>query len=377
MVCSGGASRDPASGTMPAARRSWIASARHAGLRRGAAGPDEALCCPNMPDLHTTDHAHVWSRHWSSGTPHSCAGSYGAVYGGAIAAFWRGVHASTPSGATVLDLATGNGAIPRLLLDLRPTLDCQLVGVDVATPSAGWRAAMTPAAARRLSLRAGVAVESLPFDDASFDLVTSQYGIEYGEVDAALAQALRVCAPGGRLVFVLHHAASRPVQLAKTELDHLTWLVGDAGLVTAAEGLIAPMARSATPAGRASLTGDVVAHAARERFNAAQAALRDRARVIDGADVLAEVQDAVNAVIGTAVQRGEAEARRAWAHLRAQLDDARFRLTALRRCALDDAAIAHWVATLGAGGRPVAVDTLVDGAHLLGWTVIAGTTAHP
>jgi SAM-dependent methyltransferase len=317
-----------------------------------------------MLERPTENHAQVWTRHWASGAPHSCAGSYGALYGGAIAGFWRAVHADTPSGATLLDLATGNGAVPRLLLDLRPTLDCQVIGVDVAAPAADWHAKLPPSALTRLSLRGGIAVESLPFDDASIDLVTSQYGIEYGDVDAALREALRVCAPAGRLAFVMHNAASRPVQLARIELDHLAWLVGDDGLVAAAEALIAPMARSATPAGRAN--------AARTHFNAVQTKLRERARVIDGADVLAEVQDAINVVIGTAVQRGEAEARQILSRLRAHLDDARFRLTELRRCALDDAGIAHWTAALQAAGRKANVATVGDDGHLLGWTLLGG-----
>ncbi|MCP5286133.1 MAG: hypothetical protein H6933_14685 [Burkholderiaceae bacterium] len=74
--------------------------------------------------------AAVWARHWASGSPHSCAGSYGATYGGAVAAFWRGVLAEVAPGARTLDLATGAAALPRLFLELAPQLGLAIEAVD-------------------------------------------------------------------------------------------------------------------------------------------------------------------------------------------------------------------------------------------------------
>ena len=44
----------------------------------------------------------VWTRHWATGAAHSCAGTYADTYGGAIADFWRGVHADTAPGTVTV-----------------------------------------------------------------------------------------------------------------------------------------------------------------------------------------------------------------------------------------------------------------------------------
>lgn len=310
------------------------------------------------------DRQTVWTRHWSTGAPHSCAGSYGALYGGVIAAFWQQVHAGTPGGARLLDIATGSGAVPRLLMQLRPELDCRCDAIDLSLsppPAAPW-----------LHFHGGVRAEALPFAAANFDLVTSQYGLEYGDLALAVPELLRVLRPRGRVALVLHHAGSRPVALARVELAHLAWLTGPDGLLPACDAMLGPLAQARTPEGRARLAGDAQAEAARERFNAAQDALAARGRAAsDGADVLGEVQDAVAAVLGQAVQGGETPARAALEALRQQLADSRLRLQELRACALDEPAAQTLCARLAAAGLRPALAPLHEGAHLMGWALLA------
>lgn len=313
----------------------------------------------------------VWSRHWGSGAPHSCAGSYGALYGGTIAAFWARVHADTPAGARLLDIATGSGAVPRLLLQLRPDLVCQIDAVDLARVEPAWLRQLPPEARARTHLHAGVRAEALPFPDGCFDLITSQFGLEYADAGPAVSELLRVRRAGGRVALVLHHAGSRPVVLAGVELAHLAWLAGPDGLLAAAAAMIGPMARAATEAGRTALAADRQADAARERFNAAQDALAKRALVPDGADVLGEVQDAVAQMLGLALQQGEAPARAAWQRLAQQLADSRLRLAELQACALDEAAAAALGRRLGGAGLRVQCAALNEGPHLMGWTLLA------
>ena len=119
---------------------------------------------------------------------------------------------------------------------------------------------------------------------------------------------------------------TRSASLAAVEIAHIDWLRGDDGLLPAARAMLAPMARAATPEGRASLANDATADAIRERFNAAQAALSARGRSVpDGADVLGEVQDGVAQLLGLAVQRGQAAAEAAWSQLDQGLADQRAR----------------------------------------------------
>jgi demethylmenaquinone methyltransferase / 2-methoxy-6-polyprenyl-1,4-benzoquinol methylase len=94
---------------------------------------------------------------------------------------------------TVLDVATGTGAVARELIRRK---GCRVVGVDV-TPE------MLAEARRRLGpevelVEAGA--EQLPFPDASFDGLTFTYLLRYVDDPAAtLRELARVVRPGGTI----------------------------------------------------------------------------------------------------------------------------------------------------------------------------------
>lgn len=311
----------------------------------------------------------VWGRHWAGGAAHSCAGSYDDTYGGSIGQFWRGVAASLPSRARVLDIATGPGAVPRLLHDWRPQAEWQIDAVDLAPVQPDWWVALPPAEQARLRFHGGVAAEALPFADGQFDAVLSQYGLEYANLPRAVSELLRVRAPTGQVALVLHHASSRPVTLAAVEMDHISWLRASHGLLPAARAMLGPMARAATPAGRASLATDPEAAARRQRFNQAQQDLERRLAVPDGADVLQETRAAVHGLFSLAQQEGVAAAEVAWSSLDQALADAHWRLDELRRCALAPAAVEHLLALLRPALPHARLQLLQDGPHTMGWAV--------
>lgn len=309
----------------------------------------------------------LWTRYWASGAVHSCGTSYGEHYGGAIAAFWRVVHDNTPDRSRLLDVATGSGAIPRLWRSWRTTDTWD--AVDLAASAPLWVAGDSLDVRFHGSVRA----ESLPFPSASFDLVTSQYGLEYCDLTLAIPEVLRVRAPQGGVALVLHHSRSRPVALARTELSHLEWALGPDGLIGACADMLGPAAEAATPHGRERLARDPAAESARLRFNAAQAALRQRAGTGDGADVLGEIRDAVGALLGVAMTQGIARARNAFDSWTLALADHRLRLQELCTHALDAAAAHALGAQLTRAGLRVELGAIEEGPHLMGWTVRAAT----
>jgi demethylmenaquinone methyltransferase / 2-methoxy-6-polyprenyl-1,4-benzoquinol methylase len=93
---------------------------------------------------------------------------------------------------TVLDVATGTGAV---VLELVHQTGCSVVGVDQSPE-------MLAEAQRRLALEARVrlveaSAHELPFEDASFDGLTSAYLLRYLEdVPAGLRELARVLRPG-------------------------------------------------------------------------------------------------------------------------------------------------------------------------------------
>ncbi len=306
-----------------------------------------------------------WSRHWHSGVHHSCSTSFGADYAGNIAAFWHRVFSAMAPGSRVLDIATGNGALPRLLLQARPAGDWHCDAIDQASLAPRWADASAPDAP--LCFHTGVAAEALPFEDGRFALVVSQFGIEYSDLDSSIPELLRVLAPEGNLALVVHHADARPVQLAAIEIAHIDWLLSADGLVTTAFAMLEPLARSTTAAGRASLACDAAAELARERFNAAQDQLSARATAADGADVLFEAQDGIARLVQLALDQGSEPAQQAWTVLRQQLADARWRLADLRARALSPAQLAALAAQLQAARPGLVSSPLHERDFLMGW----------
>lgn len=306
---------------------------------------------------------HVWTRYWAGGAAHSCATSFGEHYEGAIAAFWRRILDDTPGGARLLDVATGSGAIPRLWRSWRSTDVWD--AVDLASHTPPWAAE----AGEGLRYHPAVPAESLPFPAASFDLVTSQYGLEYCDLARAVPELLRVRASQGSVALVLHHVASRPVELARTELGHLDWAQSPDGLITACARMLDLAALATTPEGRRRLAQDPAAEAARVCFNAAQVALRQRAEAVDGADVLGEITDGVGALLQLAMQQGAAQAHASLASWRTALNDHRWRLKELCDHALDRPKMQALADQLSAVGLRTEAGTVDEGPHLMGWSL--------
>jgi len=105
--------------------------------------------------------------------------------------------AGTPLAGDVVELGAGSGAMAEGVLRAHPEIKLTVTDLD---------ATMVRAARERLSGLAGVTVKqadvtALPFDDGSFDVVTS-YLMLHHVIDwpAALAEAARVLRPGGVLV---------------------------------------------------------------------------------------------------------------------------------------------------------------------------------
>jgi ubiquinone/menaquinone biosynthesis C-methylase UbiE len=102
----------------------------------------------------------------------------------------------------MLDIASGNGAVVRFALRSaerrRGASDLDITGLD-SSP-----AALAELRRRHTAIRCVVAdATRTPFRDRAFDIVTSQFGLEYAG-PGAIAEAARLVAPGGLLAAVLH-----------------------------------------------------------------------------------------------------------------------------------------------------------------------------
>lgn len=138
--------------------------------------------------------------------------------------------AAVAGGHQVLDVGCGTGVLARAAA-ARAGADGRVVGLD---PNEGMLSVARRAAAP-IEWRSGLA-ENLPFDDATFDRVVSQFAIMFfTDREAAIAEMARVLAPGGTVAVAAWASLDdTPGYAAMVEL--LRELFGD----EAADALIAP-----------------------------------------------------------------------------------------------------------------------------------------
>jgi ubiquinone/menaquinone biosynthesis C-methylase UbiE len=155
------------------------------------------------------DDAGIWDQYWHFDRIASCFDGAGASnYDECVAAGWRAWFRALPQRARILDLCTGNGAAALIAAGVGRSegKHFEIVAVDRAAidpPAFVTRHAEDYAAIRFVP---GTDVEALPFPDAGFDAVISQYGVEYADAERAIPEAMRMIAPGGAARLVVHAA---------------------------------------------------------------------------------------------------------------------------------------------------------------------------
>jgi SAM-dependent methyltransferase len=179
--------------------------------------------------LSLVDPRSAWAEFWAAPSTGGCLAGVDADFERAEAAVWQPFAKALPRKARVLDLGTGDGVVLKRLLKLRP--DLKLTGVDSAP--------QLPPAPRGITLKAGVAAESLPFPEGAFDAAVSRYGYEYGDTGRCASETSRVAKNGCALLLVVHHQDSPVVAWNGRRAAALRWAAVDSGLLAQARNYAA------------------------------------------------------------------------------------------------------------------------------------------
>jgi ubiquinone/menaquinone biosynthesis C-methylase UbiE len=107
----------------------------------------------------------------------------------------------------VLDLGTGTGSVARIVAERFP--DADVIGVDISPRMLDEARRRTDSS--RVSYQQADA-ERLPFEDASFDLVT------LGNMIPFFDELARVVAPGGHVMFAFSAGAETPIYVPSERL---------------------------------------------------------------------------------------------------------------------------------------------------------------
>ena len=145
------------------------------------------------------------------------AGDFGVIaktIAGAAADFVR--RLAIPSGATVLDVATGTGNVALPLA----RAGCVVTGVDIAPNLLAQGRERAAAAELTITFDEGDA-EQLPYADGSFDAVVTMFGAMFApRPELVAAELMRVLKPGGLLAMANWNPESFSGAMFKTGAKH-------------------------------------------------------------------------------------------------------------------------------------------------------------
>ena len=322
-----------------------------------------------------------WSRYWQRGTVTTFEGHFRDNYDAEIRDFWWRQFEPIPDGGVLVDLATGNGALPLLAARFARERERSLsiLGLDsAALDPARLREAQPELAADLDSVRliGNTPLEDTGLEAASADLVTSQFGFEYGDTAAGAREAFRILRPGGRLAMILHHEKSAILDQAREGLVQVDLCIEQERLPALARRLIKLLpsmeqaARRNVPLspGARKLRDQMLESVERLKIHASRPEVRDAdAGFIEFlVPTLMRLVDRSRTLIPGAVDL-------AWEAIWDEINSYRLRMADLVSAARGEDGMATIRARLEAAGfRDLRTGRLEYGERLLGWTLEAG-----
>jgi ubiquinone/menaquinone biosynthesis C-methylase UbiE len=175
---------------------------------------------------------HVWDAYWHDNRIQSIGASADPQLLATLEKYWAGVVLRLTPGTAILDIACGNGAVGLTMARTAQAMSGALAitAIDEAMIDPPRYVPEHAGILSGIDFRPRTRMEALPFENATFDAVVSQYGFEFGNTTKALDEAARVLKPNGLLTFLALPAHSPAVQSAKKAVKQARYLLRDAAL---------------------------------------------------------------------------------------------------------------------------------------------------
>lgn len=200
----------------------WPARRPRFSCRRARIVTHATLARNPMSDPSLSERSRYWSRYWAGGALTSLPQDFAGNYDGEIAEFWQRQCQSLPDGSNILDVCTGNGAVALLIANCarQSGRTWSITGMDAAEVDADRavdRHRDQALLLEHIRFIDGQPFETLQAEPDSFDLIVSQYGIEYCDWAAAAGQVARLLKPGGRMAMINHAPDSDMLSTMRAE----------------------------------------------------------------------------------------------------------------------------------------------------------------
>lgn len=176
-----------------------------------------------------------WSQYWAQGHQTSFGASFPTGYEGVIKTNWQNVFKKVTENTNVLDLCTGNASLIRLAEEAMSDFShSNFTGVDYAKVNIKDDFEKL----RNVKLIFDTNVESLPLTSCSYDLIISNFGVEYSHLTKSIVEVSRLLKPAGKVEFICHYEQSIIVIANNKELAMLNTMLSTDNAIDCLDKLI-------------------------------------------------------------------------------------------------------------------------------------------
>lgn len=311
-----------------------------------------------------------WDNYWATNADGSFGQQTPEWYRNTLIPFWENIFKELPQQARILDIATGSGAVIRLAQ--RVSIDHQkhfdLVACDKAKKISN-PANESRSPSSHIRFIPNMPVENIDFSQQPFDLITSQFGIEYCNTTQALSRVSRSLKTDGRFIMVAHRKESFIYQQSRREIDQYRMVLQQYPVFKRLEALIRDMGHLPDAAAVENLKSNPKASQSRESFNILVAKLLQKH---DDAIIIAELLNNLKPLFKQYITL-PIPVKLEYIHaLKRNLQHARQRLLDMLSAAMDEKAAQSFMLDAGKHGLKCFQFDTISGSQnsVLGWKLV-------
>ncbi|PXF64004.1 class I SAM-dependent methyltransferase [Kangiella spongicola] len=313
-----------------------------------------------------------WTKYWTENQIDSCSAGVKAQ-DSEINNFWADTEKMLNETSSVLDLCTGKGDVIAQLIKLQKNKKHGLslyTGADIAAIDQEIVADRFVEVSKNVSMDYETDVNALPYLDEAFDIVTSQFGVEYAFETGVVKELCRVMKSTGKARLVLHHSDSILLKVAKEEMSHIDILSEKAGYIELIEQLIPVFAKLRNPANAKKLNKDEKAIRVRDLFNKESGVLLSRIERSNVPDILKDALNQSKKIFHVAKLQGSSAAKAELSRYKGELEQSRERMSDLVEVAVSKEQLEKLAETVNKFGKKITVQQeLKSNSHIVAWGV--------
>ena len=180
----------------------------------------------------------LWSNYWQQGHKTSFGNRYTEEYEGTISIFWKDVFSKLSDSNHILDLCTGNASLIYVAQKGCTNFEGNVWhGVDYAKINVSKELVELS----NVKLIEQTSIEDLGLTHKYYDLVISNFGIEYSQIDRAIEQVAEVIKDNGKLKLVCHNKDSILIKESTRELKIVSCLLKKHGVMQSLHSMLLHM----------------------------------------------------------------------------------------------------------------------------------------